>query len=234
MAKSAAAKVTVSDDGIDKALLAQVVSGQVSYLSAAQGNAMVLHNPPLIEVNTASIDPTDNTKAAVRATPAATLYLNANAAPVVQGFAAPATQAVVGNYALISNAVLPEPKKRGNSFGSGAPTKYPFATMEVGQSFFSANTEHAKGDALKALGSTVSSQNRKYAVETGETKTQKRAKRDDNNNPILGADGKKVIETVTLPVLKYERKFTIRSVEAGKVYGGWTAPADGALIQRSV
>lgn len=227
MAKSAT-KTVVTDDGIDKALLQAVVSGQVAYLSAAQGNAMVLHNPPLIEVNTAAIDPTDPTKAQVRATLAAAAYL-AQVAPTAPA-EAPKT---VGSYAILTGAVLPEPKKRGNSFGSGAPTKYPFADMPVGGAFFSANSEHAKGDALKALGSTVSSQNRKYAVETGETKTQKRAKRDENNNPIM-VDGKKVIETVTLPVLKYERKFTIRAVTGGQVYGTWTAPADGALIARTI
>jgi hypothetical protein len=226
MAKSATA-LKIEPAVIDKELLAKVASGEVKFLSAAQGNAMVMHNPPLIEVNTTMLDPTDNTKAAVRATLAATAYLTINTSPVT-------AVASSSNYALISNAVLPAPKKRGNSFGSGAPTKYPFADMTVGSSFFSANSEHAKGDALKALGSTVSSQNRKYATETGETKTQKRAKRDEDNKAILDADGNKIIEIVTLPVLKYERKFTIRAVSAGQTYGGWVAPADGALIGRTV
>lgn len=215
---------------IDKALLQKVVAGEVTFMSAAQGNAMVLHQPPLIEVNVGMLDPNDNTKAAVRATAAGVEYVKAN----VVAFAQPAADKVVGNYAIITGAVLPDPKKRGNSFGSGAPTKYPFADMPVGGSFFSANTEHAKGDAVKALGSTVSSQNRKYAVETGEFKTQKRAKRNDDNSLILDAAGNKTIEKVTLPVLKYERKFTIRAVEAGKTYGNWVAPADGALIGRTV
>lgn len=227
MAKAATAQ-KIESPAIDAEILKKVVSGEVKYLSAAQGIPMTQHNPPLIEVDTASLDPMDNTKAAVRATLAAVSYLAA------VGAAPAPSPAVVGNYAIIANAVLPEPKKRGNSFGSGAPTKYPFADMPVGSSFFSANSEHAKGDALKALGSTVSSQNRKYAKETGETKTQKRAKRDDNNNLILDANGNKIIETVTLPVLRYERKFTIRAVSAGQTYGGWTAPADGALIGRTI
>lgn len=222
MAKSKTEVVT-----IDKALLKKVIDGEVQFLSPAEGNAFVVHQPPLIEVNVSMLDPKDNTKAAVRATPAGHAYLAAN--PV-----AAAAPAVAGNYALISNAVLPEPKKRGNTFGSGAPTKYPFADMPLGSSFFSANTEHAKGDAVKALGSTVSSQNRKYAIETEQTKTQRRAKRNDDNELILDANGNKIIEVVTLPVLKYERKFTIRAVEAGKTYGGWTAPADGALIGRVI
>jgi len=227
MAKAATA-AKIETQGIDKALLAKVVSGEVKFLSPAEGNAFVVHNPPLIEVNVSMLDPNDSNKAAVRPTAAAQAFLANGAAHQA---AAPAS---VGNYTLITNAVLPEPKKRGNSFGSGAPTKYPFAEMPVGSSFFSANTEHAKGDAVKALGSTVSSQNRKYATETGETKTQKRAKRDENNNLILDANGNKIIEVVTLPVLKYERKFTIRAVEAGKKYGEWVAPADGALIARTI
>lgn len=228
---------TIKSDGIDKALLQKVVdatnAGQIMFLSAADGLAMAKHVPALIEVNTTMLDPSDGTKAAVRATADAAAYL---AAAGVVTHTAPV---VAGNYAIITGAVLPEPKKRGNSFGSGAPTKYPFADLPLGGMFFSANTEHAKGDAVKALGSTVSSQNRKYAhpvIENGveKTKTQKRAKRDDNNKPILDANGKKIVETVTLPVLNYERKFTIRPVVGGKTYGSWVAPADGALIARTV
>jgi hypothetical protein len=106
--------------------------------------------------------------------------------------------------------------------------------MEVGSSFFSADSEHKKGDALKALGSTVSSQNRKYAEETGEHKSVTRAVRDEHNKAKLDANGKKITETVTLPVLKYNRKFTIRAVVGGQKYGDWTAPANGALIARTV
>lgn len=227
MAKASTAKIENVE--IDKSLLEKVVSGEVKFLSAAQGNAFVLHNPPLIEVNVGMLDPQDNTKAAVRATAAGVEYAKAN----VVAFAQPAADKVVGNYQIMMGITLPEPKKRGNSFGSGAPTKYPFADMPVGGSFFSANTEHAKGDALKALGSTVSSQNRKYATETGAFKTQKRAKRDENNNPIM-VDGKKVIESVTLPVLKYDRKFTIRAVPKGYKSGDWVAPEDGAIIARTI
>jgi hypothetical protein len=106
--------------------------------------------------------------------------------------------------------------------------------MPVGASFFSADSEHKNGNALKALGSTVSSQNRKYATPDGDkTKTVKQAKRGEDKKPILDENGKKVIET-DLPVLKYERKFTIRPVVAGQKYGEWTAPANGALIARTL
>lgn len=217
---------------INTALLSKVITatdaGQLVYLSQAEGQNMVSHNPPLIEVNTSILDPQDNTKAAVRATAAAKDYIAAQSAPSTAPAAEPS------KYEIITGAVLPEAKKRGNVAGAGAPTKYPFADMPIGGSFFSANSEHKNGDAVKALGSTVSSQNRKYAEETGEHKSVTRAVRDEHNKAKLDANGKKVTETVQLPVLKYNRKFTIRAVEAGKEYGSWKAPADGALIARTV
>lgn len=223
-----APKSTPVGDGIDKeflkSLVAMIGTDQVGYVSQVQGQSMLAHNPPLIEVNTAMLDANGN--AACRALPAAVDYLAANTG----GEAAPAS-----NYAVISNAALPPPKKRGNTEGSGAPTKYPFATLEVGQSFFSPNSEHKKLDAVKGLGSTVSAQNDKYSEPTGEVKTVTRAVRDKvTKKAQLGPDGKKVTETVELPVKKYNRKFTIRPVVGGQKYGEWTAPADGALIARTV
>lgn len=218
---------------IDTELLSKVVaatdSGQLVYLSHAEGGAFVAHNPPLIEVNTAILDPNDNTKAAARSTQAAKDYLAAQSAPKSNGAAEPS------KYEIITNATLPEARKRGNVAGAGAPTKYPFADMPVGASFFSADSEHKNSNALKALGSTVSSQNRKYATPDGDkTKTIKQAKRGEDKKPVLDENGKKVIETKTIPVLKYERKFTIRPVVAGQKYGEWTAPANGALIARTL
>jgi len=218
---------------IDVSLLSKVIAatdaGQLMYLSQSEGGAFVAHNPPLIEVNTGILDPNDNTKAAVRATQAAKDYIAAQSAAGTDQ-----KQSEPSKYEIITGAVLPEAKKRGNVAGAGAPTKYPFADMPVGGSFFSADSEHKNGNALKALGSTVSSQNRKYAEETGEHKTVTRAVRDEHNKAKLDANGKKITETVQLPVLKYNRKFTIRAVEGGKTYGNWTAPANGALIARTV
>jgi hypothetical protein len=218
---------------IDKALLQQIVTASADpagfvYVSQTQGQPMLANDPPLIVVNTGLLDPTDGTKCAARATEAAAAYLAANAT-------SPAAEAPKSNYAIITNAVLPPAKKRGNTSGSGAPTKYPFAELELNQTFFSANSEHKKGDAVKALGSTVSAQNDKYSEPTGEMKTVTRAVRDPATKKAkLGADGKKETETVQLPVKKYLRKFTIRPVEANKNYGAWQAPADGALIARII
>jgi len=215
---------------IDKDLLSKIVAetdkGGFLYVSQVEGQPMVANDPPLIIVNTGLVDPTDGTKCAAKATDAAKAYLAAQAA-------APVAEAPKSNYAIITNAVLPPAKKRGNTSGSGAPTKYPFAELQLNQTFFSANSEHKKNDAVKALGSTVSAQNDKYSEPTGEMKTVTRAVRDPATKKAkIGADGKKETETVQLPVKKYTRKFTIRPVEGGKNYGAWTAPADGALIAR--
>lgn len=203
-----------------KEIVANDAAGKPSYISAADGKPLV--GAGLIEVNTAMVNPDNSAEVACRSTDAG----KAKAAEAPKAH---------GNYQIITGAQLPPPKKRGNSAGSGAPTKYPFADLPVGGSFFSANTEHAKGDAVKALGSTVSAQNDKYAEPTGEMKTVTRAVRDkQTKKAIVNADGSKQTETVQLPVKKYNRKFTIRPVVGGEKYGDWTAPADGALIARTV
>lgn len=213
---------------MDKTVLSKVVAndaaGTASYLSAAEGKALV--EAGLIEANTSVVDPTDATKVLVRATQAGRDSLAAGNG---------SNGAVASTITILKGVVLPEAKKRGNTSGSGAPSKYPFATMEVGDTFFSADSEHKKGDALKGLGSTVSMHNDKYAEPTGQMKTVTRAVRDpDTKKAQIGSDGKKVTETVQLPVKKYNRKFTIRAVVAGEKYGEWTAPANGALVGRTV
>lgn len=229
---------TVKSDGIDKALLKLIVdataAGTLVYVGPVAGQPMVAHVPQLIEVNAAITNPADPTQVACRSLPAAADYLAAQVA--VTG----STEAPKSNYAIMTGITLPEAKKRGNTSGSGAPTKYPFADMEVGAVFFSGNSEHAKGDAVKALGSTVSAQNDKYSepkMENGTvvTKQVTRAVRDPKTHKaVLGPDGKKQTETVTLPVKDYKRKFTIRGVAKGYQSGSWTAPEDGALIGRVV
>jgi hypothetical protein len=136
------------------------------------------------------------------------------------------------SFALIDNAVLPESKR---GFGRAAGTsKYPFADMNVGQTFFVANADVEGGDALKKLTSTVSNMNNKYRTETGETETKIRTMRGEGNKAVLDEAGNKVKETVTVPVYKQDRKFSIRPVKAGETYGGWKAPTDGALIGRTL
>lgn len=219
-------------DGIDKVLLKQIVDATASntlvYVSQVQGQPMLAHSPALIEINPAMVDPNDGTKVACRSTAAATDYL-------AEGTAATSE---APKYEVLTGVTLPEAKRRGNHSGSGAPTKYPFESMEVGGVFFSGNSEHKKGDAVKALGSTVSAQNNKYSepvMENGVAKVKEvtRAVRDKKTHKaVLNADGSKQTETVNLPVKNYTRKFTIRPVEAGYTSGTWTAPEAGALIGR--
>jgi hypothetical protein len=209
-------------------LLAEIVAndaaGRQSYVSV---EAKPLVDAGLIEVNIEVKN--DAGQVLARAT-------DAGKAKVAASGSTDQAKPSGGTHAVIvTGAVLPPAKKRGNSSGSGAPTKYPFADLEVGGMFFSPNSDHAKGDAVKALGSTVSAQNDKYAEPTGEMKTVTRAVRDKHTKKaVLNADGSKQTETVQLPVKKYNRKFTIRPVVGGQTYGSWTAPSDGALVARTV
>lgn len=79
---------------------------------------------------------------------------------------------------------------------------YPFDALQVGQSFFVPNSED-KPNAAKSLASTVSSANARYAVETGETKTNSKGE--------------------TVPVTKLTRVFVVRKdtrdgVEGARVW----------------
>ena len=85
--------------------------------------------------------------------------------------------------------------------GRGRGVKvYPFDQLEVGQSFFVANSE-SKPNAAKSLASTVSSATARYAVpaEDGSTKTNKKGE--------------------VVPVMVETRKFVVRSVEEDGVKG---------------
>lgn len=209
-------------DNLLKSIVANDAAGKPSYVSA---DAKPLVDAGLIEVNLEVKNPDDASQVLCRAT-------DAGKAKAAQGGADASKSS---NAMIITGAVLPPAKKRGNSSGSGAPTKYPFAELSVGGMFFSPNSDHSKGDAVKALGSTVSAQNDKYSEPTGEKKTVTRAVRDkQTKKAVLNADGSKQTETVELDVKKYNRKFTIRPVVGGQTYGSWTAPADGALVARTV
>lgn len=214
-----------------KAIADATAAGQNVYVGQAVGVPLLKHQPPLIEINEAVTNPADSSEVLCRATQAGIDYLKANEGQAQSD--KPKT-----NYAIITNAELPPAKKRGNTSGTGAPSKYPFADLELNATFFSANSEHKNKDAVKSLGSTVSAQNDKYSeqlVKDGvpQTKTIERAVRDKQTKKAqLDANGNKVMETVTLPVKKYNRKFTIRPVTKGQTYGSWTAPEDGALIGR--
>jgi hypothetical protein len=123
-------------------------------------------------------------------------------------------------YGIIANAVIPA-SKRGNRKGAGAPTQYPFDTLEVGQAFFVGNSK--KAEAAKKLGSTVSQQNMKYRTPTGQTEVKEVTDRKT-----------KVKASKTVPIYTQDRKFVLRSIKQGDVIdaNGNKAPEDGALIGR--
>lgn len=218
---------------INRELLAKISSGAVAFI-AATPEALELVTAGYIQVDKEQPNPANAAEVACRITDAGNAFLSSAPAPAA---ANPAEQTkAASNYQIMTNIPLPAAKKRGNTSGlNGAVAKYPFADLPVGGTFFSANTEHKKGDAVKALGSTVSAQNDKYSEDTAEMKSVTRAVRDPQTKKAkLGPDGKKVTETVQLPVKKYARKFAIRPVKAGEVIGSWTVPADGALVGRTV
>ena len=188
---------------------------------AAQKVGEPLVKMGLIEVNTADVDA--DGAAAARLT-----QEGLDSMPVAKS----SVTAPAGGFALIDGVVLPE-SKRGFGRVAGA-SKYPFATMDVGKTFYVANSEVEGGDAVKKLTSTVSNMNNKYRTETGATETKTRTKRGEGNKAVVDEAGNKVKETVTVPVYKSDRKFTIRPAKAGEVYGAWTCPADGAIIQRTL
>lgn len=216
-----AKKSRVIESGLNVDLLAEIAKGSLTHISKDDGLPLLQHDPKLIEVNIEQLDSSGN--AAVRLTEAG-IAMVTNGAGVAK-----ASETKSSLYAVISNAVLP-PSKRGNK-GGGAPTQYPFDSLEIGQSFFVPVSEKHP-DPVKTLGSTVSSANMRFAVATGETKTVTRAKRGEKNRAVKDAAGNKVMETVTVPVHKMTRRFAIRAVKKGETYGTWTAEANGALIAR--
>ncbi len=216
MAKAAKSVKTA----VNMQLLAAIKSGSVTHVSQTEAvEAGLNHDPALIEVNTDPSVIVDG-KAPVRLSEAGNTMVNGAATN------APAASP----YAIMSNVPLPA-SKRGNRIGGGAPKKYPFDQLEVNQTFFVAATAE-NPDPVKKLGSTVSSANMRFAVETGETKQVERTVRGPGNKAVKDGNGNNVRETKTVPVYKATRKFAIRPIAKGEKLGDWIADSDGALIGR--
>lgn len=134
------------------------------------------------------------------------------------------------------------PPANTSSRGRGR-TLYNFDTLEMGGFIFVPNTEK-KPDAAKSLASTVSGATAKFAIpvldENGQPKTKTVKvpvyQLDEDGKRAKDAEGK-LIKTgekeETRPVVTETRKFAVLSVEGGKAYGEFTAPADGAVIYRT-
>lgn len=220
----AKASKKVVSTGINMQFLAAIAAGTVKYVSQAEGQPLLMHVPPLVMVNFQDVDPSDVTKVGVTLTEDGAKMVAEAGKPADASNEAPKQS----EFSIISGVELPV-SKRGNK-GGGAPIKYPFADLQIGQGFFVAATEKLP-DPVKTLGSTVSSANMRYAKETGQTKEVTRAKR-DGRKAALDVNGNKQMETVTRPVYLFERKFVIRGFKKGETYGTFTAPADGAFIAR--
>lgn len=220
MAKSATV-CKIKETTVNMELLRQIGNGDVRFIAQTEdAEALLLHNPPLIEVDFNSPNPENKREIACRVTAEGAALINVQ----FNERKNPMT-----SFEIMSGVELPASKRGGR--GGGAPSKYPFDQLEVGQSFFVAVTS-TMPDPVKKLGSTVSSANHRYAKETGEVKTIERSKRGAKNRLILDANGHKIMEQKEVPVLEFTRKFTIRPVNSGVRYGNWVAPANGAVIAR--
>jgi len=196
----------------------------VVYVSAEDG--LPLLKDGLISVDQSLKDPNDANKIGASITEVGVKYLHDNANHE-QAHGRP-----MASFAVQSGVILPKTTRKSGG-GAGAPTKYPFATMEIGQFFFVANSEVDKGDAVKTLSSAAGSANQRFAIETGQMKTVQRAKRGEGNKAIKGPDGKNLMETVTIPVKVMTKKFVVRPVKAGtQLSATMVAPADGAVVAR--
>lgn len=224
---------TVNTDVLRAIANAQAASANF-YVTKDEGTPLLTHVPPLIQVNTDMRDPNDNSKVAARLTDEGGKYLAA-----LNGGQAPTEHTKPVTTYSVQSGGLALPKIERKGFGGGAPTKYPFDTMAVGAYFFVPNSDVAKGDALKTMGSAAGSANQRYAEEiknadgTTRMKTVTRAKRGPDNKAVKDPQtGKNVTETVNIPEKRMTRKFVVRAVKGGVKYGDFTAPSDGAVIQR--
>ena len=223
------AKKVKSTGNHNRDLLSAIGSATASnsfmYITQNEGMPLLDYNPPLIEVNTKMLDPNDQSKAAARITQAGVDFLKGNVVETK-------TVEVASNFEIMSNVPLPASKRGNFGKGGGAPNKYPFDKLEIGNTFFVAATAKHP-DPVKTMGSAVSAATMRFAKPTGEMKTVTRTKRGADHKALV-VDGVKQTETKSVPVYAFERKFTIRSVKASDKLGDWTAPSDGALIGRVV
>ncbi len=210
---------------VNVAVLREIANAPDGIGRVTQADGVPLSNAGLIEVNTSDII---DGKAAARATDAGKQYLQN-----VDNPQANKESAGKPMYGIQKIKINIPPSQRGNKKGAGAPSQYNFADMDVGDWFFVPDSDK-KGNAAKHLGSTVSQQNMHYRKDTGQKQEVERTKRGKGNKAELDAQGNKVKEKVTVPVYEPTRKYVVRVVKSGTDLGGWTAPADGAIVAREV
>lgn len=219
MAKSSTAKKSV----VNMSLLSGIGNGSVTHIS--RPDAMPLLEEGLIGVDGNTLD--SNGNARVWLTDAGKSVLpNGSAAKHEFANSDTPLYQVIGGLTFV-----PSEKKRAGRGGGGAPTIYPWATMELHGSFFvPVSAKHP--DPVKSMTSAVSSANMKFSIEVGDAKPKTRAKRGEGNKALLDANGDKIMETVMRRDREAVKKFDLRAVTAGEKIGDWVAPSNGVLIGR--
>lgn len=185
--------------------------------------ALLNHNPPLITVDAKDLDASGNAKAWLTDAGRAAL-------PKSNGAKQDAARSETPQYAIIPNAIFVAAEKKRGGRGGGAPVIYPWATMEVGSTFFVGISQ--KENPFKSMQSAVSSANMKYSEEVGEPKERVRTKRGPGNRAVVDANGDQVKETVMKRDRQQLRKFDLRQVKKGDKFGEWNAPENGVLVGR--
>jgi len=181
--------------------LAEIVAAGANGMFVPESVYGPLVEAGLVEINPAMVN--EAGEIATRATQAgiesldsaATVADNATSEATSATAATGETQKVKTMFKIEDS--IPVPTISGRGRGGNV---YPFDQLEVGQSFFVANSED-KPNATKSLASTVSSAIARYAVPSadGATKTNKKGE--------------------TVPVMVEVRKFVVRSVEENGVKG---------------
>lgn len=189
-------------------------NGEVHYVDEKNGKKLL--DEGLIEVDTSDIV---DDKAAAKATEAGMSVVFGNEDDETNNESDNSvTDTNDDKIAVMSGISLP-PKTRKTRQGGGS---YPWATLEVGQTFFVPDSRFAgttkdgkpkSADAYKAMTSAISSAEKSFGEQTGETKANRKGEQ--------------------VPVVKKTREFDLARVEAGGQYGDWTAPESGVLVGRT-
>jgi hypothetical protein len=180
---------------IDNSGLAEIVAAGESGMYVSESVFKPLLEKGYVEINTFLTNA--NGEVATRATQKGIDSLNAPVVCVqevpVENVSEPKKEKSV--FKIDDNLPIPTITGRGRKGCS-----YPFDALQVGQSFFVPNDE-SKPNATKAMGSTVSSTNARYAVPSpdGATRTNKAGE--------------------VVPVMIETRKFVVRSVEENGIKG---------------
>lgn len=223
---------TENAPAINRDLLASIVS-------ATQGNSFVYtaeaDHAPLVAAGYAEVNPgmvDDNGRVATRATKEGIDHMN-DTTTNTAGDGAPATGATDPNASTATDTTatapaasaseefaifsVPLPEKKRAAVG-GRSSSYPFDKLEVGQSFFVANTAE-RPNAKKSLASTVSSATRRFAEQ---------AKNEDGTPKMREMTVAGVKKSV--PVYIENRKFELYAGK-GDAYG--KPGVEGAIVART-